>query len=69
MLRETISDLSERMDPGRFIRIHRSAIVNLDRIEEIYREGKAQSSVRLTDGQILRMSKAGRERLLELGRI
>jgi two-component system LytT family response regulator len=69
MLRETISDLSERMDPKRFIRIHRSVIVNLDRIEEIDREGKAQSSVRLADGQILRMSKAGRERLLELGRI
>jgi two-component system LytT family response regulator len=69
MLRETISDLSARMDPRRFIRIHRSAMVNLDRIEEIYREGKAQSSVRLADGQILRMSKAGRDRLLELGRI
>jgi len=69
MLRETISELSERMDPRRFIRIHRSAIVNLDRIGEIYREGAAQGSVRLADGQILRMSKAGRERLLELGRI
>ena len=69
MLRETISDLSARMDPRRFIRIHRSAMVNLDRIEEIYREGKAESSIRLADGQILRMSKAGRERLLELGRI
>jgi two-component system, LytTR family, response regulator len=54
MLRETISDLSARMDPRRFIRIHRSAMVNLDRIEEIYREGKTQSSVRLADGQILR---------------
>jgi two-component system, LytTR family, response regulator len=53
-LRETISDLSARMDPRRFIRIHRSAMVNLDRIEEIYREGKTQSSVRLADGQILR---------------
>jgi two-component system LytT family response regulator len=68
MLRETISDLSERMDPRRFVRIHRSAIVNLDRIGEIYRDGTAQGSVRLADGQTLRMSKAGRERLLELGR-
>lgn len=69
MLREAISDLSERMDPNQFVRIHRSAIVNLDRIGEIYREGMAQGSIRLTDGQILRMSKAGRERLLALGRI
>ncbi|HEY1501224.1 MAG TPA: LytTR family DNA-binding domain-containing protein [Acidobacteriaceae bacterium] len=69
MLRETISDLSERMDPGRFVRVHRSAIVNLDRIGEIYREGTAQGSIRLADGQIVKMSKAGRERLLELGRV
>jgi two-component system LytT family response regulator len=69
MLRETISDLSERMDPRRFVRIHRSVIVNLDRISEIYREGTAQGSIRLSDGHVLRMSKAGREKLLALGRI
>jgi two-component system LytT family response regulator len=69
MLRETISDLSERMDHRRFVRIHRSAIVNLDRIGEIYREGIAQGSIRLADGQVLKMSKAGRERLLALRRI
>jgi len=69
MLRETISDLSEAMDPKDFVRIHRSAIVNLDRIAEIYREGTAQGSIRLTDGQMLKMSKAGRERLLALGKM
>jgi two-component system LytT family response regulator len=69
MLRETISDLSERMDPRRFVRIHRSAVVNLDRIAEIYREGAAQGSIRLTGGQMLRMSRAGRERLLALGKL
>jgi two-component system LytT family response regulator len=69
MLRETIADLSDKMDPRQFVRIHRSAIVNLDRIGEIYREGTAQGSVRLADGQMLKMSKAGRERLLALGKI
>jgi two-component system LytT family response regulator len=69
MFRETISEISERMDPGQFVRIHRSAVVNLDRIAEIYREGAAQSSIRLTGGQVLKMSKAGRERLLALGKI
>jgi Response regulator of the LytR/AlgR family len=69
MLRATISDISERMDPRRFVRIHRSAIVNLDGVVEIYREGTAQGSIRLADGQILKMSKAGRERLLALGKV
>jgi two-component system LytT family response regulator len=69
MLRETISDLSERMDPRQFVRIHRSAVVNLDRIAEIYRDGAAQGSIRLIGGQMLKMSKSGRERLLALGKI
>ncbi len=69
MLRETISDLSERMDPRRFVRIHRSAVVNLDRIAAIYREGSVQGSVRLAGGQVLKMSRAGRERLLVLGKL
>ena len=69
MLRETISDLSERMDPTQFVRIHRSAVVDLDRIAEIYRDGAAQGSIRLIGGQMLKMSKSGRERLLALGKI
>lgn len=69
MLRESISSLSERMNPRRFVRIHRSAIVNLDRIAEIYRDGVAQGSIRLTNGQVLKMSRAGRERLLALEKI
>jgi two-component system, LytTR family, response regulator len=67
MLRETITDLSNRLDPKQFVRIHRSSIVNLNHIREIYREGETESSVVLADGQKLKMSKAGRHRLTELG--
>jgi len=69
MVRETISDLSQRMDPRQFVRIHRSVIVNLDRIGEIQRGGTSQGAVRLADGQVVRMSKAGRDRLLAAGKI
>lgn len=68
MLRETISDLSIKLDPQQFVRIHRSSIVNLDRIREIYREGQADGSVVLMDGQKLKMSKVGRQKLVELGK-
>lgn len=68
MLRETIADLNEKLDPRKFVRIHRSAVVNLDRIREIYREGQAEGSVVLMNGQKLKMSKAGRQRLIELGK-
>jgi two-component system LytT family response regulator len=68
MLRETIADLNEKLDPRKFSRIHRSAVVNLDRVREIYREGQAEGSVVLMNGLKLKMSKAGRQRLIELGK-
>lgn len=68
MLRETITDLSEKLDPRHFVRIHRSSIVNLNRIGEIYREGPTEGSVVLIDGRRLKMSKAGRRKLAEIGR-
>lgn len=68
MMRETITDLSEKLDPQQFVRIHRSSIVNLNYIKEIYREGQYDSSVVLSDGKQLKMSKMGRQELLNLGR-
>jgi len=69
MLRESLADLSGKLDPRHFIRIHRSTIVNLDRIREIYRDGQIEGSVVLMTGQQLRMSRSGRQKLMELGRV
>ena len=33
--RETLSGLAEQLDPRRFVRVHRSTIVNIDRVREI----------------------------------
>jgi two-component system LytT family response regulator len=68
MLRETIGDLNNKLDPRQFVRIHRSSIVNLDQIQEIYRDGQTEGIVVLTDGQKLRMSRAGRQKLTALGK-
>lgn len=68
MLRETITDLSNKLDPKRFVRVHRSSIVNLDHIREIYREGHGDGSIVLSNGLRLKMSKVGRQKLVELGR-
>lgn len=69
MLRETIGDLSNKLDPRQFVRIHRSSVVNLDQIQEIYRDGQTEGTVVLTGGQKLRMSRAGRQKLMELGKV
>jgi two-component system LytT family response regulator len=68
MLRESITDLSGKLNPHRFVRIHRSSIVNLDRIREIYRDGQGEGSVVLTTGPTLKMSRSGRQKLMESGR-
>jgi two-component system LytT family response regulator len=69
MLRESIADLSNKLNPRQFVRIHRSSIVNLDQIHEIYRDGQTEGTVVLAGGQRLRMSRAGRQKLTELGKV
>jgi len=58
-----LSDLERRLDPDRFVRIHRSAIVNADRIAEVKPEGSSRYSLRLSDGTRLVVSRSGAERL------
>jgi len=68
MLRETIKQLASTLDPSHFVRIHRSVIVNLDRVSEILREGRSEGAVVLNSGLRLRMSRIGWQSLLETSR-
>ena len=47
-------DLESRLDPARFLRVHRSAIVNLDRIKELQPWFRGDYRVILRDGTELR---------------
>ena len=66
MLRQTIKQLSASLDPKRFVRIHRSSIVNVDNVKEIFRDGRTEEWVVLASGTRLRMSKAGWQNLLAI---
>jgi two-component system LytT family response regulator len=68
MLRETIKQLAETLDPRKFVRVHRCAIVNVDRVREILREGRSEGWVLLSSGSRIRMSKAGWQNLLVASR-
>lgn len=68
MLRETIKRLAETLDPRKFVRIHRSAIVNIGHVREVLREGRSEGWVLLSNGHRLKMSKAGWHALLAAGR-
>lgn len=63
LMRETISNLEARLDPARFARIHRSALVQLARIREIRAQPGGQSEVTLADGTRLTLSRRYRRRL------
>ena len=63
LLREKMNDLEGRLDPAKFVRIHRSIIVNLDRIKEMHPYFNGDHVVVLEDGRQLRMSRTRREHL------
>jgi two-component system LytT family response regulator len=66
LLRETMAALEAKLDPARFIRIHRGTIVNVDRIQELQPWFRGDSVVILKNGRRLRMSRSYRDRLDDL---
>lgn len=61
--RETMQKLEAELDPARFVRIHRSAIVNQSRIRELRHQGRRDMVVVLGDGAELRVARSHREKL------
>jgi two-component system, LytTR family, response regulator len=59
--REPLRDLEARLDPKRFVRIHRSAIVRIDRIRELQSLPSGDAAVVLRDGTELRVSRSRRD--------
>jgi two-component system, LytTR family, response regulator len=66
LLRETMSGMEAKLDPARFIRIHRSTIVNIDRIKELESLFQGEYLVILHDGTKLTSSRGYRDRVREL---
>jgi two-component system LytT family response regulator len=63
---QTISSVETQLDPKKFVRIHRSYIVNLERIARIEPYTKDSRVAVLTDGTQLPVSRSGHARLKEL---
>lgn len=63
LLRETMARLEARLDPERFIRIHRSTIVNIDRVRKLTPAFAGDYAVVLADGTKLRLSRGYQERM------
>ena len=61
LIRETMQSLESRLDPQRFARVHRSAIVNLDRIKAMQPYFRGAHVLTLSDGTRLTLSRSRRE--------
>ncbi|HEX8254334.1 MAG TPA: LytTR family DNA-binding domain-containing protein [Thermoanaerobaculia bacterium] len=62
-IRERMQSLEERLDPAVFFRIHRSAIVKLERVDTLLHASGGDYAVRLKDGTELSVSRGRREEL------
>jgi len=66
LLRDTMASLEARLDPARFIRIHRSTIVNIDRVKKLSPSFAGDYAVVLQDGTKLKLSRGYHERLQQV---
>jgi two-component system LytT family response regulator len=66
LMRETLSNLEQRLQPFRFLRIHRSRLVNADRIKELHPLFHGEYELVLSDGTRLTSSRHYREVLQAL---
>ena len=65
LIRETMNTLEEQLDPAKFIRIHRSSIVAVDRVDTLLRGAGGDYEVKMKNGARLAVSRARRGELEE----
>ena len=63
--RESITEMEAQLAPARFVRIHRSTLVNLDRVRELTPRMHGEFRVLLSDGAELKLSRGYRHCLEE----
>lgn len=64
LVRMTMAELEKRLPSDRFVRTHRSAIVNIDRISDMSPASHGDFDVKLKDGTTVRLSRSHKDRLL-----
>jgi two-component system LytT family response regulator len=66
LVRETIKSVEARLDPAKFVRVHRSAIINVDRLKKLQPYFHGEYVVTLNDGTTLTSSRSYSDRLRAL---
>jgi two-component system LytT family response regulator len=68
VLNLSLSRLEERLDPTRFVRVHRAHLVNLDHVRAFKRDSSGNLEAELVDGRRVPVSRARAQELRSLGR-
>lgn len=66
LLRETMNNLEKKLDPNQFLRIHRSRIVNIQRVKELRPLFRGEYDILLKDGTRLETGRGYRDRIQKL---
>lgn len=66
LVRETLQNLEQRVDPARFLRIHRSSLVNLEHVKKVTPALYGDYTVLMSDETKLRLSRKNRSKLKQL---
>jgi len=61
LLRQTMDEIEKQLDGRRFFRVHRSTIVNIDRVREIHPLFRGDCALVLADGRRLKLSRSRRK--------
>jgi two-component system LytT family response regulator len=61
LLRQTMDEIEKQLDPRKFFRVHRSAIVNVDRVREVHPLFRGDCALVLDGGQRLKLSRSRRK--------
>jgi two-component system, LytTR family, response regulator len=61
LLRQTMDEIERQLDPRQFFRVHRSAIVNIDRVREIHPLFRGDCALVLANGKQLKLSRSRRK--------
>ena len=66
LIRGTMQQLETKLDPEKFVRVHRSALVNIEKVKEIYPRSNGDQDLVLHDGRQLILSRNYRDKFLSL---
>ena len=61
LLGQTVDEIEKQLDPCQFFRVHRFAIVNVDRVREIHPLFRGDCALVLADGRRIKLSRSRRK--------